>query len=92
MPRRIVICLDETSNQVGAGHPTNVVRPFEMLEADALDRQLLYCDPGVGTMSAATAHGPVGRWLSRLTGLAFGTGPKANLAEACTYLMKHWQP
>jgi uncharacterized protein (DUF2235 family) len=92
MPRRIVICLDGTGNQVGARHPTNVVRLFEMLEADAPDRQLLYYDPGVGTMSATTAHGPTGRWLSRLTGLAFGTGLKANLAEAYTYLMQHWQP
>ncbi|MET8413828.1 DUF2235 domain-containing protein [Streptomyces sp. NPDC005195] len=92
MPRRIVICLDGTGNQVGARHPTNVVRLLEMLETDAPDRQLHYYDPGVGTMSAATAHGPAGRWLSRLTGLAFGTGLKANLAEAYTYLMQHWQP
>lgn len=92
MPRRIVICLDGTGNQVGARHPTNVVRLFEMLEANAPDRQLLYYDPGVGTMSATTAHGPADRWLSRLAGLAFGSGLKANLAEAYTYLMQHWQP
>ncbi|MFF4499675.1 DUF2235 domain-containing protein [Streptomyces sp. NPDC001401] len=92
MPRRIVVCLDGTGNQVGARNPTNVVRLYEMLEAGDPSRQLLYYDPGVGTMSSATARGPLGRGLSRLGGLAFGTGLRANLAEAYTYLMQHWQP
>ncbi|MEV7738912.1 DUF2235 domain-containing protein [Streptomyces sp. NPDC088921] len=92
MPRNIVICLDGSGNQVGASHPTNVVRLFEMLEANHPERQLLYYDPGVGTMSSATARGPAGRWLSRMCGLAFGTGLKANLTESYTYLMQHWQP
>ncbi|MFF9653301.1 DUF2235 domain-containing protein [Streptomyces sp. NPDC014622] len=92
MPRRIVICLDGTGDQVGAGHPTNVVRLFEMLEADDPSRQLLYYDPGVGTMSSAAARGPVDRWLSRVCGLAFGTGLRTNLAEAYTWLMRNWEP
>ncbi|MFF8941608.1 DUF2235 domain-containing protein [Streptomyces sp. NPDC014864] len=92
MSRRIVMCLDGTGNQVGADHPTNVVRLLEMLEADDPARQLVYYDPGVGTMSSATARGPLGRRLSRLSGLALGTGLKTNLAEAYTYLMRNWQP
>ncbi|MFF4355596.1 DUF2235 domain-containing protein [Streptomyces sp. NPDC001604] len=92
MPRRIVVCLDGSGNQVGARNPTNVVRFYEMLEPGDPSRQLLYYDPGVGTMSSATARGPLGRRLSRLGGLAFGTGLKANLTEAYTYLMQHWQP
>ncbi|MFD8521221.1 DUF2235 domain-containing protein [Streptomyces capillispiralis] len=92
MPRRIVLCLDGSGNQVGARHPTNVVRLYQMLAADDPARQLLYYDPGVGTMSSATAHGPAGRWLSRTAGLAFGTGLRTNLAEAYTYLMRHWEP
>ncbi|MFF4213068.1 DUF2235 domain-containing protein [Streptomyces sp. NPDC001796] len=92
MPRSIVICLDGTGNQVGASHPTNVVRLFEMLEAEDPSRQLLYYDPGVGTMSSATARGAGGRWLSRMCGLAFGTGLRTNLAEAYTYVMQHWHP
>lgn len=92
MPRNIVICLDGSGNQVGARNPTNVVKLFEMLEPGDPSSQLLYYDPGVGTMSSATARGPVGRWFSRMSGLAFGTGLKANLAEAYTYLMQEWQP
>ncbi|MFH9657024.1 DUF2235 domain-containing protein [Streptomyces sp. NPDC017248] len=92
MPRNIVVCLDGTGNQVGARYPTNVVRLFEMLEADDPARQLLYYDPGVGTMASAGVHGPVGRRISRLCGLALGTGLRTNLAEAYTYLMRHWEP
>ncbi|MEU3342940.1 DUF2235 domain-containing protein [Streptomyces sp. NPDC006668] len=92
MPRAIVMCLDGTGNQVGASHPTNVVRLVEMLDTDDPARQLVYYDPGVGTLSSGSAHGPVGRGLSRLWGLAFGSGLRTNLAEAYTYLMRHWQP
>ncbi|MHC3472119.1 DUF2235 domain-containing protein [Streptomyces sp. 7R007] len=92
MPRKIVVCLDGTANQVGARNPTNVVRLYEMLESEDPSGQLLYYDPGVGTMAAATARGPLGRGLSRLGGLAFGAGLRANLAEAYTYLMRTWQP
>jgi uncharacterized protein (DUF2235 family) len=92
MPRAIVVCLDGTGNQVGASHPTNVVRLVEMLDTDDPSRQFVYYDPGVGTLSSGSAHGPVGRGLSRLWGLAFGSGLRTNLAEAYTYLMRHWQP
>jgi uncharacterized protein (DUF2235 family) len=91
-PRSIVICLDGTGNQVGADHPTNVVKLYGMLATENPDRQLLYYDPGVGTLSAATARGPLSRRFSRLSGLAFGTGLRTNLAEAYTYLMRHWEP
>jgi len=92
MPRAIVICLDGTGCQVGASRPTNVVRLMEMLDTDDPARQLVYYDPGVGTMSSAASHGPIGRRLSRLWGLAFGSGLRTNLAEAYTYLMRHWEP
>ncbi|MFF7472997.1 phospholipase effector Tle1 domain-containing protein [Streptomyces sp. NPDC008092] len=92
MPRAIVICLDGTGCQVGANNPTNVVRLMEMLDADDPARQLVYYDPGVGTMSSPSVGGPVGRRLSRLWGLAFGSGLRTNLAEAYTYLMRHWHP
>ncbi|MFD0318741.1 DUF2235 domain-containing protein [Streptomyces flavalbus] len=92
MPRTLVICLDGTGNQVGAHHPTNVVRLYEMLETDDPTRQLLYYDPGVGTMASANAYGPLTRRLSRIGGLAFGSGLRTNLAEAYTYLMRNWEP
>jgi len=90
--KKIVVCLDGTGNQLGANNPTNVARVFQLLDVSEPSKQIAYYDPGVGTMSAASARGTLGRATSRLSGLAFGTGMKTNLAEAYTYLMQHWRP
>ncbi|MFE5687005.1 phospholipase effector Tle1 domain-containing protein [Streptomyces sp. NPDC056512] len=79
-------------NQVGAKNPTNAVRLFGMLEADDPTRQLLYYDPSVGTILSAQTRGPVDRRLSQLSGRAFGTALRSNLAGAYAYLMEHWEP
>ena len=73
-PKKIVICLDGTGNQVKAKGQTNVAALYEMLDLSDPTIQLGYYDPGVGTMSSANANGGFGRWLSRMSGLAFGTG------------------
>jgi uncharacterized protein (DUF2235 family) len=90
--KRIVLCLDGTGNQLGANNPTNVAKTFQLLDLGDSSRQMAYYDPGVGTMSSASVRGGLGRATSRLCGLALGTGMKTNLAEAYTYLMRHWRP
>jgi uncharacterized protein (DUF2235 family) len=92
MGKNIVICLDGTGNQVDARHPTNVVTLFRRLDLSDPSRQVAYYDPGVGTLPSENARGPIGERLSRLSGLAFGTGMRQNLAEAYTFLMHHWRP
>jgi uncharacterized protein (DUF2235 family) len=92
MAKNLVICLDGTGNQLKARGNTNVVRLYEMLDLANPEQQIAYYDPGVGTFSATGAWTPVGRSLSRLLGLAFGSGLKTNLAEAYTYLMRHYEP
>ncbi|MET8205889.1 DUF2235 domain-containing protein [Streptomyces sp. NPDC005373] len=92
MVKNLVICLDGTGNQLKAKGNTNVVRLYEMLDLADPEQQIAYYDPGVGTFSAAGAWTPIGRRLSRLLGLAFGSGLKVNLAEAYTYLMRHYEP
>jgi uncharacterized protein (DUF2235 family) len=89
--KKIVMCLDGTGNQMRARGHTNVAALYEMLDLSDPTAQLGYYDPGVGTMSSANARGPVGRWFSRTAGLAFGSGLKANVAEAYTFLMRNWQ-
>lgn len=91
-PKKIVVCLDGTGNQMKAKGHTNVATLYEMLDLSNPDRQLGYYDPGPGTMSSANAHGPLGRWVSKMAGLAFGSGMRTNLGEAYTFLMHHWQP
>lgn len=90
--KKIVICLDGTGNQMKAKGHTNVATLYRMLDLSDPTKQLGYYDPGVGTLSAANARGPVGRWWSRTSGLAFGSGMRTNVAEAYTFLMQHWRP
>jgi uncharacterized protein (DUF2235 family) len=90
--KKIVICLDGSGNQMKAKGHTNVATLYEMLDLSDPTKQIGYYDPGVGTMSAANARGVLGRRLSRVAGLAFGSGMRTNLAEAYTFLMQHWQP
>jgi uncharacterized protein (DUF2235 family) len=91
--RNLVVCLDGTGNQVKAhGRNTNVVLLYTMLLADQPDRQLIYYDPGVGTFAAAGAWTRAGRAASRVAGLAWGAGMRANLGEAYTWLMRTWVP
>lgn len=92
MAKNLVICLDGTGNQLRAKGNTNVVRLYEMLDLSDPAEQIAYYDPGVGTFSAAGAWTAVGRQLSKLFGLAFGSGLRVNLAEAYTYLMRHYEP
>ena len=90
--KKIVICLDGTGNQMKARGHTNVAALYEMLDLSDPTTQLGYYDPGVGTMSSASARGGLDRWFSRMSGLAFGSGMRTNVAEAYTFLMQHWQP
>jgi uncharacterized protein (DUF2235 family) len=88
--KRIVLCFDGTSNQIGAGNLTNVAKLFEMLDKNNPASQLAYYDPGVGTL--APAHTSLPSTLVLLFEQAFGIGLKHNVAQAYRYLMQHWRP
>lgn len=90
--KRIVVCLDGTANQIGAGNLTNVAKLFELLAKNDPATQLVYYDPGVGTLAPAAAHSAVRRWVSLLIEKAFGAGLKDNVAQAYRYVMEHWRP
>lgn len=92
MVKNIVLCLDGSGNQIRAKRNTNVVRLYEMLNLGDPQGQVVYYDPGVGTFGSQGALLPITRRLSKLAGLAFGYGLRANLADAYTYLMHTYQP
>jgi uncharacterized protein (DUF2235 family) len=87
--RNLVILCDGTSNHFG-GHKTNVARLAKCVVRS--ERQLVYYDPGVGTLPEpdllSKVHANVRRWIS----LATGFGLTQNVQEAYTYLMDYWQP
>jgi uncharacterized protein (DUF2235 family) len=86
--RNLVLCLDGTSNEPEVD-VTNVARLFDMSVKD--EHQLVYYDPGVGTMGARSATTPVGKSLTRTAGLVVGFGVRDNIAEAYTWLMEKYR-
>jgi uncharacterized protein (DUF2235 family) len=90
MPRNIVICCDGTNNQFGPEN-TNVVRLTQVLDRDPAN-QVLYYDPGVGTLPELGVLTRLGKWLSKVMGLAFGAGLTGKVEEAYAYLMDFWEP
>ena len=90
MPKRIVLCCDGTNNQFGVT-VTNVVRLIQAL-ADAPDRQVVYYDPGIGTLPEIGALTRASKWASERLDLAFATGLAGKVERAYTYLIDTWEP
>lgn len=88
MGRNLLVCLDGTRNEPETG-ATNVVRLYEMAVKD--DNQLVYYDPGVGTMGARSAVTPAGKRLTQAAGLVIGYGIRDNIEEAYGWLMEHYR-
>jgi uncharacterized protein (DUF2235 family) len=86
--RNLVVCLDGTNNEPETG-TTNVARIYDVAEKS--DRQLVYYDPGVGTMGSRAAVTQAGLAFSRFAGLAAGHGIRDNIEEAYTWLSKNYQ-
>jgi uncharacterized protein (DUF2235 family) len=91
LARNVVICFDGTNFQYRASGNTNVARLREVLAGDAA-AQLVYYDPGVGTLPEPGWLTSIGQTLSRWWSLAFGTGLIRNVEEAYCYLMNYWEP
>lgn len=88
MGRNLIICCDGTANQFEKDR-TNVLKLATTAEKD--EGQLLYYHPGVGTMAPPGLFSSIGRKLAKLGGLAFGTGLKADVRDAYTYIMDHYR-
>jgi len=86
-PKNIVICCDGTGNEFGDSN-SNVVKMYTALQVDA--EQIAYYHPGVGTMGDPNQQHRLGREWSRIKGMAFGAGFKANVLDAYRYLMESY--
>ncbi len=89
MPKNIVVCCDGTGNQYGSAN-SNVVKLYWTLSEQ--DKQTAYYHPGVGTMGARNALTVVGKWWTKVRGLAFGYGFSDNIADVYSFLMAEFNP
>lgn len=86
--RKLVLCLDGTNNEPEHG-ATNVARIYSA--AIKNDRQLVYYDPGVGTMGARAAITPLAKAVTQVAGLVAGYGIRDNIEQAYTWLSEHYR-
>ena len=89
MAKNIVICCDGTGNQFGKQN-SNVVKLYKALIQNTT--QIAFYHPGVGTMGARNALSGIGKWWTRVIGLAFGYGISDNVADAYQFLMREFAP
>jgi uncharacterized protein (DUF2235 family) len=89
MPKNIVVCCDGTGNEFGE-EKSNVIKLYKTLVCNP--DQITYYHPGLGTMGARNALTRLGKWWTRLIGLAFGYGISDNIADAYQFLMRKFVP
>jgi len=87
MPKNIVILCDGTSNEIG-GDRTNILRLYGTLVKD--ESQLVFYDPGVGTLGAENSPLRFIRKTVEIWGLATGWGLDQNVKEAYEFLVNHY--
>ena len=88
MPKNIVILLDGTSNQISADR-TNILRLYGTLEKS--EAQLVYYDPGVGTLGAEQAWLGFWRKTVEVWGMVTGYGMDQNVKEAYRFLVENFE-
>ena len=87
MSKNIVILFDGTSNEISADR-TNILRLFGCLKRS--DEQIVYYDPGVGTLGAANSWSRLSRKTYEVWGLATGWGLDVNVKEAYRFLVENY--
>jgi uncharacterized protein (DUF2235 family) len=89
--KKIFIFCDGTGNEFADTRDSkegnsNVVKLYMTLRI--ADNQVAYYHPGVGTMGDPSIRHAIPRFWSKVKGLAFGSGFKANVLDAYRYLME----
>ncbi|HEX8240397.1 MAG TPA: DUF2235 domain-containing protein [Allosphingosinicella sp.] len=88
MSRKLVVLLDGTGNQIGA-NLSNVLKFYRCLEQD--EDQLVYYDPGVGTIGTPGWWSQLKLKVEGVLGLALGYGLDDNVLAAYAWLCRNWR-
>ncbi|MGX1318675.1 uncharacterized protein (DUF2235 family) [Bradyrhizobium sp. USDA 377] len=92
-PKNLVICCDGTGNEISE-NISNVLKLYRCLRKTdkTQPRQLVFYDPGVGTVTEPTTWH---RWKANINlvlGLATGYGLDDNVLSAYCFLIEHYAP
>ena len=90
--RNIVICCDGTGNEISE-NISNVLKLYRCLrKTDRTEpRQLVFYDPGVGTLTRPDPWHKLKQDFSAIMGLATGYGLDDNVLAAYAFLVQHWR-
>ena len=86
MARKLIVCLDGTGNEIGP-NISNVLKLFRILEQDS--EQLVYYDPGVGTIGQPGWWSQLKLKIHGFLGLALGYGLDENVLHAYSWLCRN---
>ncbi|HYW16262.1 MAG TPA: DUF2235 domain-containing protein [Allosphingosinicella sp.] len=88
MARKLVVLLDGTGNEIGA-NLSNVLKFYRTLERD--EDQLVFYDPGVGTIGTPGWWSQLKLKFQGVLGLALGFGLDDNVLDAYSWLCRNWR-
>ena len=88
MSRKLIVCLDGTGNEVEK-HESNILRLYKCLVHD--DQQLVYYEPGVGTLSTRPFARNIFQAPYRILGLLAGLGLESNVLHAYEFLCRNYR-
>lgn len=88
MTRRLVVCLDGTGNEIGI-NLSNVLKLYRVIEKSG--EQLVYYDPGVGTIGRPGWWRQLALKVQGVLGLALGVGLDGNVLDAYSWLCRTWR-
>ena len=90
--RNIIICCDGTGNEISE-NISNVLKLYRCLRKTekTQPRQLVFYDPGVGTLERPDPWHKLKQDFNAILGLATGYGLDDNVLAAYSFLVHHWQ-
>jgi uncharacterized protein (DUF2235 family) len=87
MPKNIVVCCDGTGNEIGV-NMSNVLKLYRILKKD--ENQVVYYDPGVGTLGQRKTWGRLSQNAKGVLGLATGYGLDDDVLGAYRFLAERY--
>ena len=88
MPKNIVLCCDGTGNEINDNH-SNVLKLYRVLKRSA--QQVVFYDPGIGTLGASNDWGRLKQKAGGVAGLALGMGLDRNVLDAYRFLVTNYK-
>jgi uncharacterized protein (DUF2235 family) len=88
MSKNIVICCDGTSNEIKE-NLSNVLKLFRTLRKS--EEQVVFYDPGIGTISSSDAWSRLKNRALQVFGLATGFGLDDNILDSYRFLIENYE-